>query len=156
MKDLLLIAPFVSAAAIAGAEKSVILPQQNAPMKIINYEAVYQEELRGIYVSHPDQIMHSVRCKNTSGKEIVAYQIGLAAFDAVDGFMEKFNGWAINSVGVDAEVEGGGRRGPTPRLPFRVSARGWPTSAPSGLLTAPSGGLTSPECWRKCRSLRRA
>jgi len=87
---------------IAHGEKSVILPQKSAPLKITLYQAVYQNEFKAGSMSHPDQILHSVVYHNVSGKVVVAYQISLVAFDAFNNLMDKFNGWAIKTLPVDA------------------------------------------------------
>ncbi|HEV7643365.1 MAG TPA: hypothetical protein VGO50_05415 [Pyrinomonadaceae bacterium] len=91
---------------IAHGENSVVLTQKTAPLKITKYEAKFQDEIRGSYVSHPDQVSHTVTCQNISGKVIVAYQIGLVAFDAFNSLMGKFNGWAIKDIPVDGNGDG--------------------------------------------------
>jgi hypothetical protein len=35
---------------------------------------------------------------NTTSKKIVAFQIGLAAFDAFNGFMGRFSGWSVEEI----------------------------------------------------------
>jgi hypothetical protein len=77
-----LLAVLFLVSATANAENSVVLTQKSPPLKITKYLATYQEESSGTYSSHPDQIRHAVTCQNVSGKIIVAYQIGLVAFDA--------------------------------------------------------------------------
>ena len=62
---------------VALAEKSVILKQDQPYLLIAKYDAVYEAEYRSSYDSHGDQIKHTVKLLNTSGKVIVAYQIGL-------------------------------------------------------------------------------
>lgn len=91
---------------VARAENSVILSQKGPPLKITKYDATYEEEYRGSYSNHPDQIKHTVNYKNVSGKLIVAYQIGLVAFDVFNNFMDKFIGWSIEDVAADIESEG--------------------------------------------------
>jgi hypothetical protein len=90
------------ATVVANGEKSVVLPQNGSPLKITKYEATFQPEERRSYDSHPEQIRHGVSCQNVSGKPIVAYQIGLVAFDTFNNLLGKFNGWAIETVSVDA------------------------------------------------------
>ena len=64
---------------IANGENSVVLTQKASPLRITKYEAKYQEEYRGSYSSHPDQIRHQVSSQNVSGRVVVAFQIGLVA-----------------------------------------------------------------------------
>src|SRR5689334_9915884 len=90
---------------VAHGENSVVLTQRAAPLKITKYKATYEEEYRGSYSSHPDQIKHAVSCQNISGKAVVAYQIGLVAFDAFNNLMDKFNGWSIKTIAIDGSAD---------------------------------------------------
>lgn len=84
----------------SAAENAVIL-KQSAPLAIAGYSASF---ISGYRTS--DSIRHHVRVSNTSGKEVVAYQIGLASFDAFNGFMGKFSGWSIEPIAIGADATG--------------------------------------------------
>ena len=105
-KGIATIAFILAVAGIANAENSVVLNQRAAPLKIIKYKASYEAEYRSSYSSHPDQIRHAVSCQNVSGKAVVAYQIGLVAFDAFNNLMDKFNGWSITTIAIDGSADG--------------------------------------------------
>jgi len=92
--------------ALGHAENSVILKQKTAPLTITKYEATFEAESRERYNSHLDQIRHAAIYKNTSGKEIVALQIGFAAFNAFNALMDSFSGWSITTVAADNEAAG--------------------------------------------------
>ena len=81
-------------------EKSVVLKQSGAPLSITQYSAKFEPEEDGGRYSrgHSDQIRHTVTYTNTSTKEIVALQIGLASFDAFNSFMDRFSGWSVSQV----------------------------------------------------------
>jgi hypothetical protein len=95
-----------SAVGFANGENALILTQKTPPLKITKYETRFQNEIRTTYLSHPDQIRHTVSCQNISGKPVVAYQIGLVVFDAFNNFMDKFNGWSIKSIPIDGNADG--------------------------------------------------
>ena len=101
-----LIVVVLSAAGNSLAENAVILDQKDAPLKIVEYKAVFTPERRSTYASNPDEIRHSVKTQNVSNKSVVAYQIGLVSFDAFNGFMGKFAGWAIDTIVVDGKRDG--------------------------------------------------
>lgn len=84
----------------SAAENSVIL-KQTAPLAIAGYSASF---ISGYRTS--DAIRHHVRVSNASGKEVVAYQIGLASFDAFNGFMGKFSGWSIEPIAIGGDASG--------------------------------------------------
>lgn len=101
------------------AETSVILKQAASPLVISNYHATYQPGYRT-----PDAISHNVVLSNKSGKSVEAYQIGLAAFDAFNGFMGKFNGWSIEPIAVGAEKEGSWEQKPYAAFAFNKFGTG--------------------------------
>jgi hypothetical protein len=72
----------------------------NAPLAISSYTTSYEPETSsGRYTTgHLAQISHSVAYKNTSSKKIVALQVGLAAFDAFNGFMGRLSGWSVEEI----------------------------------------------------------
>jgi len=88
------------------AEDSVILKQKTAPLTITGYKAELELEFKGKFSRDPEQIRHVATYKNTSGKEIVALQIGFAAFDAFNALMGGFSGWSIKTVAADGSAEG--------------------------------------------------
>jgi hypothetical protein len=102
----LLITTFFSAVGTCFGENAVILEQKGAPLKIVEYTSEYAPDLSSRYGSSPEQIRHKVVVENISGKTVVAYQIGLVAFDAFNGFMGKFNGWAVESILTSAKKDG--------------------------------------------------
>lgn len=107
MRNCISILVFVLTVTVAAhGENSVVLTQKAAPLKITKYRATYEEEYRGSYSSHPDQIRHAVSCQNVSGKVVAAYQIGLVAFDAFNNLMDKFNGWSIKTIAIDGSADG--------------------------------------------------
>jgi hypothetical protein len=114
----------IFAATLVNAENSVVLSQKASPLKIIKYEATYQEESRGAYSSHPDQIRHTVSCENVSGNTIVAFQIGLVAFDAFNDFMDKFDGWSIKTVSSGGNAESIWTQSPYAAFSFRKYGTG--------------------------------
>jgi hypothetical protein len=94
------------AAGHGNAENAVILKQTAAPLVITQYTASFRQEFRGSAGNiYPSNITHAATVKNTSTKEIVALQIGFAAFDAFNAFMDSFSGWNIESVGVNGEIK---------------------------------------------------
>ena len=106
MRNFISILVFILAVtAVVHGENSVVLTQKTAPLRITKYKATFEEEYRGSYSSHPDQIKHAVSCQNISGKVVVAYQIGLVAFDAFNNLMDKFNGWSIKTIAIDGGAD---------------------------------------------------
>jgi hypothetical protein len=106
MKTSLILLLTLALGPAAFAENAVILKQKAAPLTIISYKAAFEPESRASYNTHSDQIRHSVLYKNTSEKEIVALQIGLASFNAFNVFMDSFSGWSLTTVSVNGQ-EGG-------------------------------------------------
>lgn len=84
------------------AESAVVLKQGESPLEIISYAASYSAKTSSTRysVGTPEQIEHIVVYRNTSAKDVVAVQIGLAAFDAFNGFMGRFSGWSMTPVSV--------------------------------------------------------
>ncbi len=99
---------FLVAAGAVAQEQSVVLKQTGVPLELTSYRSTFQPENRASTYSrgNPDQIGHSVFYKNVSPKEIVAVQIGFASFDAFNGFMGRFNGWATETVAPGASRSG--------------------------------------------------
>lgn len=85
---------------LAAAESAVSLKQGGSPLTITQYSATYYPEVSSSSYSSgkPEQILHSVTYTNNSNKDIVALQIGLASFDAFNGFMGRFSGWSIQRL----------------------------------------------------------
>ena len=110
--------------ATANAETAVILTQKSAPLRIIKYDATYQEESRTAYSSHSDQIKHTVSCENLSDKRVVAFQIGLVAFDAFNDFMDKFDGWSFKTLNTGENGESVWTQSPYAAFSFRKYGTG--------------------------------
>jgi hypothetical protein len=110
---------FPSAAALA--ESAVVLKQTNAPLAITSYTTTFRAETSSSrYVTgHPDQILHSVTYKNASPKRIVALQIGLASFDAFNGFMGRFSGWGMDNIPAGEVNSGQWTQNPYATFSFR-------------------------------------
>lgn len=106
MKAILCLLFAVASTASLFAEKAVILTQEGSPLVISSYTATYQREVRGSYASHSDQIVHALVLKNSATKAIVAYRIGLGAFDTFNNFMGKFSGVSIEMVIPGSAVKG--------------------------------------------------
>src|SRR5262249_16667958 len=87
-------------------ENSTVLTQPDAPLAIATYKATFEAESRSSYLSHADQIRHATTYKNTSGKDIVAIQIGFVAFDAFNNLLGGFTGWKIDKIGNDTTKSG--------------------------------------------------
>jgi len=107
-RKLALLTFMITASSSAAAESSVTLKQSNAPLTITQYSASFEEERSGGRYSsgNPDQINHSVTYINSSNKNIVALQIGLASFDAFNGFMGRFSGWTTEKVAAGESKKG--------------------------------------------------
>jgi hypothetical protein len=104
---------------ICAAENSVILNQSNSPLKLVRYQASFEPEMRSQYLSNPDQIKHSAVYRNVSNKQIVALQIGFAAFDAFNRLMDRFSGWSIDPISPDTEAKGEWEQRPYAAFSFR-------------------------------------
>lgn len=123
-KFVLIMSVILVMAIVTNGETAVILTQQASPLKIIKYEVKFEEEYRGTYGSHPDQITHSVTCQNTSGKVVVAYQIGLVAFDAFNNLMDKFSGWSIKNIPINGNLSGAWAQRPYATFSFEKYGTG--------------------------------
>lgn len=110
---------------MVNAEDAVIMVQKNPPLQITTYSAKYESEVRGNYISHPDQIEHALKYKNVSDKVIVAMQIGLVSFDAFNNFMDRLNGWAFNKIAIGAEAKGAWNQRPYDAFSFQKYGTGF-------------------------------
>jgi hypothetical protein len=92
----------------ATAQESVILKQSASPLTIVQYQAIFERESSGgrSIRGNPDQIRHTATYTNGTSKEIVALQIGLASFDAFNGFMGRFSGWSLERIAAGATKTG--------------------------------------------------
>ena len=105
-KNIIVLLSVVLWAPFVHAENSVILKQKAAPLTITKYSASFEPaRVVQLVLSH-EKIKHAVAYKNTSGKEIVALQIGLAVFDAFNNFMDGFKAWSTDTIAVDTEGNG--------------------------------------------------
>jgi hypothetical protein len=102
-------------------ESSVILKQNDTPLEITLYQASFEAETRATAYSrgNSDQIVHSVTYKNVSGKDIVALQIGLNAFDAFNGFMGRSSGWSTELVPAGASKKASWAQKPYSAFTFK-------------------------------------
>jgi len=102
------------------AETAVVLEQVDPPLQITAYDVAFEPEQR----SRLDQIRHFVGVRNISGRHVVAYQIGLTAFDTFNNLMGKMNGWSIEDVRVDPEAEGSWIQRPPAAFAFKKYGTG--------------------------------
>ena len=87
----------------ATSETSKIIDIPEAPLSIITYEAEYQEQ--GRYQT--EGVLHSVTVKNVSDQEVVAFGIGLMAFDAFNTNMGRgITGIDMRAISVGSEISG--------------------------------------------------
>lgn len=93
---------------LAVAESAVTLKQVSSPLTITQYITKFRSETSGTRYSssNPDEIIHTINYTNSSGKNVVALQIGLASFDAFNGFMGRFSGWSIERVAAGESQKG--------------------------------------------------
>jgi len=82
------------------AEKSIILTQENAPLKITEYKVQY-----GLY-NRQKVISHSVKFLNISDKQIVAIRIGFISFTVFNEFLHKFTGFGLANLSPNGEDKG--------------------------------------------------
>ena len=87
------------------AEKTIILKQENALLKITEYKAEYRTYKR-------EHISHSIKAINSSDKLIVAYHLSFITFDVFNEFLDKFNGFSVDKVEINKEEKAGWRHSP--------------------------------------------
>ncbi len=83
-----------------------VIKQENSPIEIIEYKAIFQREFSSEYGSNPDQIAHSIRYKNLSSETIVAMRFGIVAFDMFNHMIGKFAGYAVETLDSSMEEKG--------------------------------------------------
>ena len=71
-----------------------IIAQQNAPVEITSYSAVFRTGTK--YSS--EGIVHSITYKNTSERTVAAMQFGLVSFDIWNEFLDRTGGITIEDV----------------------------------------------------------
>lgn len=71
------------------AGKSIILKQENAPMKIEKY-----------VTSSLEDVIHKVTYKNISQQNIVAFKIGFISFDVFNEFLDSSTGAKVVNIGI--------------------------------------------------------
>src|SRR5262245_13484968 len=74
--------------------ESRVIPQDSAPIKILNYSSAYQAV--GAYSR--EGILHTVEYQNISSKTVVAIQFGLVAFDIWNEFLDRTGGVAMEPI----------------------------------------------------------
>lgn len=79
-----------------------IVPQTNAPVKITDYRAYYEEG----GPSGPSGIRHSVGFVNTSDKKIVAIQFGLVSFNIWNDFLDRTGGVTVSDLAPQKKARG--------------------------------------------------
>jgi hypothetical protein len=88
---------------VAAQDKvSKIIDQPTAPLKILSYQANYQE--RSSYRS--EGIRHVLEYQNVSDRKIVAVQIGLVPFDIWNEFLDKTGGVSMQTIAPQAKEKG--------------------------------------------------
>jgi len=82
------------------AEKSIVLSQENAPLKITKYEAKYS------YYERRSSIRHSVSYKNVSDKKIVAFRLSFLSFTVFNEFLDTSGGISVEELAVNEISKG--------------------------------------------------
>ena len=114
---IILVGCILMASNLAWAEKSEIIAQEDSPIKITAFTAnhkdsitlnpdgslnrqAFRELLEYGDAYKTEKIFYKVSVSNTSGKNIVAYRVGIATFGVFNNIITKFGG--ISSEGVSA------------------------------------------------------
>ena len=88
---------------IFGDENSTtIIYQDGQPIQVTSYRSIYVPDVD----MEAEGILHSVKYKNNSGKNIVAIKFGFASFDAFNHLLDSFTGISIEDIEVDSDAEG--------------------------------------------------
>lgn len=77
-------------------EKSIVLKQENAPMKIEKYEASYYEQ----------SVYHEATYKNISQQKIVAFKLGFISFDVFNEFLDSTKGISVEDIEINNSKKG--------------------------------------------------
>jgi hypothetical protein len=79
-----------------------IVDQPDSPLKIILYNAAYQEG--GRYST--EGIHHAVEYQNISGRIVEAVQIGLVSFDVWNDYLDRTGGLPLDVLALNAKDKG--------------------------------------------------
>ena len=71
------------------AGKSIVLKQENAPMKIEKY-----------VTSSLEDVINKVTCKNISQQNIVAFKIGFISFDVFNEYLDSSKAVSVENIGI--------------------------------------------------------
>lgn len=104
MRTLVLLACTFLATHVAYAQKpvTIVVEQTDAPLTIRAYDASYSEG--GRYSTKG--IRHEVTYSNTSGRKIVASQIGLVSFSIFNKFLDRTGGIDMDDIEPNATADG--------------------------------------------------
>lgn len=69
-----------------------IIAQPESPVEITQYDAQFEPETASAYNRHLDQIRHSVKILNRSGKELMAVEVGLVSFNLFNEYLGRLHG----------------------------------------------------------------
>ena len=75
------------------AEDNIVLSQPDSPLEIVEYRSLGFDR----------SITHVVDLRNQSGKEIIAYQMGLISFSIFNEFLDRLGGYAVENLSIDEE-----------------------------------------------------
>jgi len=77
------------------AGKSIVLKQENAPMKIEKY-----------VTSTLEHVINKVTCKNISQQNIVAFKLCFISFDVFNEFLDSSKGVKVGNIGIAQSTTG--------------------------------------------------
>jgi hypothetical protein len=93
-------APIVFAA-LAPTSRAIIIPQPNAPIEILTYDAHYQE--RSSY--EREGISHRISYRNRGTQKVQAIRFGLVSFDVFNDFLDRTGGITTEDVAPGATTK---------------------------------------------------
>jgi len=99
MKATIVTLALVLLAAPMRAENAVILRQKEAPATVTRYEVAYLPPNAGMAAG----LTHNTTYKNGSGREIIALEVGFAAFDVFNRFLQVSDQLRIAPLPADRE-----------------------------------------------------
>lgn len=86
----------------ATAQETIVVSQTAPPLQITSYKAEFQR--RSQYRS--EGIRHEIEYRNTSGREIMASQLGLVSFSIFNEFLDRTGGIDMDAIAVGGSSKG--------------------------------------------------